>query len=371
MKKTTIFILLACITLTVSAGPFKNALKKLGKAVASVAVGVADSYVQSNLSQEDRDNWNKSGITQSVVQQFNLNNTYVSAGSNFYEGKTSTAVIDVTEGVLTDAGVNNPKISKIIDIARIQNQYKLDINSGVDPSIAHDKWANNMGNNLVDFVYIIKEERDQMRREKMQAIHDAIKNRGYNENETMMYYDLVSEDALNDDVLNPAVINSILDNYNIVQKNTSSSDNDFFGVQSEIKNEVEDTILVDITPAPAEDPYETELKEISNTAISQYCYLGYKLTNEQKIELDKIASFMNRWSDAKVTIVGHICSIGKHDDNIRLGMRRAHQAKLYLVSQGIDESRISEDSMADELPCANNDTEEGRLLNRRITFVIN
>lgn len=371
MKRTTIFILLVCISLTVFAGPFRNALKKLGKAVASVAVGVADSYVQSNLSQEDRDKWNKSGITQDVVQHFNLNNTYVSAGSNFYEGKTSTAVIDVTEGVITDAGVNNPKISKIIDIARIQNQYKEDINSGVDPSIAHDKWANNMGNNLVDFVYIIKEERDQMRREKMQAIHDAIKNRGYNENETMMYYDLVSEDVLNDDVLNPTVIDNILDNYNITQKNTSSTDNVFFDVQSGIKNEVEDTIVVDIKPAPEEDPYETELKEISNTAISRYGYLGHKLTDEQKSELDKIVTFMNKWPNAKVTIVGHTCSIGKHEDNLRLGLRRAHQAKLYLMEQGIDENRISEESMAAESPCADNDTEEGRLQNRRITFVIN
>ena len=120
---------------------------------------------------------------------------------------------------------------------------------------------------------------------------------------------------------------------------------------------------------PTSDEYSLEVNEISKIVISNYGYLKYKLTNDQKIELDKIASFMNRWPDAKVTIVGHTCSIGNHDDNLRLGLRRAHQAKLYLISQGVDESRIFENSMAAESPCANNDTEEGRLLNRRITFI--
>lgn len=117
--------------------------------------------------------------------------------------------------------------------------------------------------------------------------------------------------------------------------------------------------------------YLTEMNEISKVVISRYGYNKYTLSTEQKKKLDKIVAFMNSWSNVKVTISGHTCSIGTEAGNRVLGMRRAHSAKLYLVSQGIDESRIFEDSKAAEMPCASNDTENGRLENRRITFNFN
>ena len=123
-------------------------------------------------------------------------------------------------------------------------------------------------------------------------------------------------------------------------------------------------------PKPTPNPYQIESDEISNYCISQYKLDVVKLTSEQKSELDKVVAFMKKWPDAKLMIVGHTCSIGSDAVNNRVGKHRAYQAKLYMVSQGIDESRIEEVSKAASEPVTGNDTEKGRLQNRRITFIV-
>lgn len=121
---------------------------------------------------------------------------------------------------------------------------------------------------------------------------------------------------------------------------------------------------------PTPTPYQLEYNEISSYSVSQYKLDVVKLTSEQKSELDKVITFMKKWPDVKITVVGHTCSMGSDAVNNKVGMHRAHQAKLYMVSQGIDESRIEEVSKAASEPVNGNDTEKGRLQNRRITFIV-
>lgn len=123
-------------------------------------------------------------------------------------------------------------------------------------------------------------------------------------------------------------------------------------------------------PGDSLSPYQVESKEISNYSVSQYKLDVVKLTSEQKSELVKVIAFMKNWPDVKITVVGHTCSMGSDAVNNKVGMHRAHQAKLYMVSQGIDESRIEEVSKAASEPVNGNDTEKGRLQNRRITFIV-
>ena len=123
-------------------------------------------------------------------------------------------------------------------------------------------------------------------------------------------------------------------------------------------------------PKPTLSPYQVESNEIFNYSVSQYKLDVVKLTSGQKGELDKVIKFMKEWPDAKIMVVGHTCSIGTDAINNRVGLSRAHYAKLYMVAQGIDESRIEEVSKADTEPVAENDTEKGRLQNRRITFIV-
>lgn len=123
-------------------------------------------------------------------------------------------------------------------------------------------------------------------------------------------------------------------------------------------------------PDEPTDTYQIEANAISQMVISKYGFNEATLSSEQKQELDVIVTFMKKWPDATVTIVGHTCNIGSDDNNNIVGMRRAQQAKMYMAAQGIDKNRINETSKAAEEPCANNDTEEGRQANRRITFIV-
>ena len=123
-------------------------------------------------------------------------------------------------------------------------------------------------------------------------------------------------------------------------------------------------------PKPTLSPYQVESNEIFNYSVSQYKLDVVKLTSEQKSELDKVITFLKKWPNAKITVIGHTCSLGSNAINNSVGLQRAHQAKLYMVAQGIDENRIEEVSKAATEPVAENDTEKGRLQNRRITFIV-
>ena len=149
--------------------------------------------------------------------------------------------------------------------------------------------------------------------------------------------------------------------------NDDDNDNNDNGIQPKDPN---NPSLNSPQPKSSPSPYQLESNELSNYSISQYKLDKVKLTSEQKNELDKVISFMKKWPNAKITIVGHTCSIGSNMVNNRVGLNRAHQAKLYMVSHGIDESRIEELSKAASEPVTGNDTEKGRLQNRRITFIV-
>ncbi len=374
MKKAAILLAVALQSLFVmscSSESFMN----IGSAVSSVAVGYVTGAINEskNLSDED-----KKTLNEVIVPSLTKNSSYVNAGKDFWNGKKNSAIINLTEG----ATRNVPGMERICAIQRAVNQYNEDIKNGVDPAVALEKKNNAIGENSAKFYFETKERRSKVlieeREKKLQVLYDAIRGRGYSDEEALMYSYLLYPEIKDYDESDSEYINRLLNNYNIQFKDEPSTTGTFFGEPATPSDLPKGTmshnnvpiVVKPVNTPPAKDPYIIDVEQVSQTVVSQYKYLGHKLTDDQKSELDKIAAFMQKWPNAKVTIVGHTCSIGKHDDNMRLGLRRAHQAKVYLIEQGIDENRISEDSKAAELPCASNDTEEGRLQNRRITFVI-
>ncbi len=67
-------------------------------------------------------------------------------------------------------------------------------------------------------------------------------------------------------------------------------------------------------------------------------------------------------------IHGHTDDVGFPADNMILSNKRAASVKAFLVSQGIDEERLITKAFSEHNPVADNDTEEGRRLNRRVAF---
>ena len=72
----------------------------------------------------------------------------------------------------------------------------------------------------------------------------------------------------------------------------------------------------------------------------------------------------------RIKISGHCDERGTNNYNIALGERRAHSTKKFLVSQGIDSSRVNTISYGEEKPFCFDSNETCWFQNRRAHFMV-
>ena len=87
--------------------------------------------------------------------------------------------------------------------------------------------------------------------------------------------------------------------------------------------------------------------------------------------LDRAAKIINEVPNMKLTIIGHTDSQASDSYNVELSRDRAEAVREYLVSQGVDASKLMTKGMGESEPIADNSTEQGRFRNRRIEFIVN
>jgi outer membrane protein OmpA-like peptidoglycan-associated protein len=85
--------------------------------------------------------------------------------------------------------------------------------------------------------------------------------------------------------------------------------------------------------------------------------------------LDVVFEFLQHKKSARVEISGHTDNVGNPRTNKTLSAKRAGSCRAYLISKGIEGSRITAVGHGAEKPVAPNDTEENRQMNRRIEVV--
>lgn len=85
--------------------------------------------------------------------------------------------------------------------------------------------------------------------------------------------------------------------------------------------------------------------------------------------LDSVVEYMSRKKSARIEISGHTDNVGNAKANQKLSEKRAEACRAYLISKGIDGSRIQAVGHGDQHPVASNATEEGRQQNRRIEAI--
>lgn len=90
------------------------------------------------------------------------------------------------------------------------------------------------------------------------------------------------------------------------------------------------------------------------------------LKPESYIELDRLVDIMKSNTELRIEIGGHTDNVGTAEYNKRLSDGRAQTTVDYLISKGIDGQRITHKGYGMTQPMADNDTEEGRAMNRRI-----
>jgi outer membrane protein OmpA-like peptidoglycan-associated protein len=83
-------------------------------------------------------------------------------------------------------------------------------------------------------------------------------------------------------------------------------------------------------------------------------------------DLQKLAEYLIKNNDMNAEIIGHTDNVGKPESNKALSKQRAESIKRFLVSLGVNGSRLKSIGMGDTQPKSSNDTEEGRMMNRRV-----
>ncbi len=104
-----------------------------------------------------------------------------------------------------------------------------------------------------------------------------------------------------------------------------------------------------------------------NVLVSDRTFFAFNesdLTAASKKNLDEQAAWLNASPDTHIMITGHCDERGTREYNIGLGERRANAAKDYLVSVGIDPSRLQVSSKGKDDPLVMGSTEEAWAQNR-------
>ena len=97
------------------------------------------------------------------------------------------------------------------------------------------------------------------------------------------------------------------------------------------------------------------------------------ITEQAAFELDKLVQVMNKYPDMVINATSHTDNRGSDRYNQGLSDRRAKTTAQYVISKGIDESRITATGMGEGTPkvdCKNNCTKEEHQQNRRSEFII-
>lgn len=95
-----------------------------------------------------------------------------------------------------------------------------------------------------------------------------------------------------------------------------------------------------------------------------FSYDQFTLSADARQTLRQQADWLNRYNDYTAVVEGHADERGTRQYNIALGARRANSVKAFLVSQGVEPSRLTTVSYGKERPVDARSNEEGWARNR-------
>lgn len=87
-------------------------------------------------------------------------------------------------------------------------------------------------------------------------------------------------------------------------------------------------------------------------------------------EIARVAQVLNQYPQTSIVVAGHTDSTGSEAPNQQLSEWRAGTIKGALTNQGVDSRRIEAIGFGEGQPIADNNTESGRQLNRRVQINI-
>lgn len=126
------------------------------------------------------------------------------------------------------------------------------------------------------------------------------------------------------------------------------------------------------TPPPPPPVVDTKIRTLKSIFFD---FDKSFLRPASKAELQTLLDILRENPSYKAGLRAHTDAKGSIEYNRALSQRRVDSAKNYLLSRGIDASRISTSTYGEDSPIAKNekngaDTPEGRQLNRRVELLV-
>lgn len=94
------------------------------------------------------------------------------------------------------------------------------------------------------------------------------------------------------------------------------------------------------------------------------------LTGSSQDVLAEVGEVLNQYPKTAVVVQGHTDDTGTEELNQGLSERRATAVEGFLINRGVDPARITAVGYGENAPRADNASEEGRELNRRVDILL-
>ncbi|TWE11015.1 outer membrane protein OmpA-like peptidoglycan-associated protein [Pseudomonas sp. AG1028] len=125
---------------------------------------------------------------------------------------------------------------------------------------------------------------------------------------------------------------------------------------------VEETVMVEetVAPEPVAEAVRVELDV-------KFDFDKAQVKSESMGDIQSLADFMKQYPQTTTVVEGHTDSVGTDAYNQKLSERRANAVREVLVNQyGVGGTRVNAVGYGESRPVADNATEEGRAINRRV-----
>jgi outer membrane protein OmpA-like peptidoglycan-associated protein len=130
------------------------------------------------------------------------------------------------------------------------------------------------------------------------------------------------------------------------------------------------TVQLELKPSPRRPLVEVKGNHLELSQAVHFAAGKTRLLPDSYPLLQQVVDTLVKHHIARVRIEGHTDNLGNPSFNERLSASRASAVADYLVSQGIDRSRLETAGFGGARPVAPNLTARGRELNRRVDFII-
>jgi OmpA-OmpF porin, OOP family len=138
------------------------------------------------------------------------------------------------------------------------------------------------------------------------------------------------------------------------------------GAGCEIKVTTTTTVVNPVRVVVTEEDRRVVAEAIRNL---EFDFAKSTLRSTSYPTLNRVADLLKS-KDFSLKLAGHTDAIGSDAANMKLSKDRAESVKSYLVSQGVNSSRVEAIGYGESQPIATNKTAKGRQDNRRVEFTL-